>query len=362
MIFYIILSILMFGLLIAVHELGHFVTAKWLGVRVNEFAIGMGPVVWSKTKGETQYSLRALPIGGFCAMEGEESQSDDPRAFINKAAWKKFIILIAGSFMNFLTGFLIVLALFSGMKQVPHEMVAEFRDDSPLLNSQLQVGDQFLKVDGKTVSMYGDAHAYLGQAGDMVDLLVLRDGEKVALNGFDMTRYPVMIDGESYLLRGITIGAVAVDATPWTIVKLSVNQAVDYARMVWNSLGELVTGNVSVSEMSGVIGIVNSMGEVGEASAEAAVEAGSSAMMGALSGIMYFTAFIAVNLAVMNLLPIPALDGGRIFFLAINCGFTALTKRRLDPKYEGYVNILGLIALLGLMLVVAFNDVIRLIF
>lgn len=359
---YIILSILMFGLLIAVHELGHFATAKWLGVRVNEFAIGMGPVIWSKQKGETRYSFRALPIGGFCAMEGEDSVSDDPRAFVNKAAWKKFIILIAGSFMNFLTGFLIVLLLFSGMKQVPQEVVAEFRSDSPLVNSQLQVGDQLLKVDGKSVSFYGDAHGYLAKAGDTVDLVVLRDGEKVTLDALDMARYPVMIDGDSYMLRGITIGAVAVDTTPWTILKLSMNQSIDYARMVWSSLGDLITGNVAVTELSGVIGIVNSMGEVGEASAEAAVEAGTSAVMGALSGIMYFTAFIAVNLAVMNLLPIPALDGGRILFLGINCLFTAVTKRKLDPKYEGYVNILGLIALLALMVLVAFNDVLRLIF
>ena len=353
MAFYIIVLILLFGVLIAVHEFGHFITAKLLGVRVNEFAIGMGPLLLSRQKGETQYSLRAIPIGGFCAMEGEDDDSGDPKAFSSKPWWKKFIILVAGSFMNLLTGVLIILVLFSQVKAFALPAVDSFSDWSPLASqSQLQPGDRFLSIDGHRVYTYGDASMLLGRAGDVVDLVVERDGNRVELHDFYMPRFEIEEDGQTVLRRGITIGAEAMAATPLNRIQMTINQSIDYVRMVWMGVGDLITGKVSIQDMSGPIYIVKAGADMG-AQAENTADA--------FFNILNFMAFIAINLAVMNLLPIPALDGGRIFFLAVNGLFTLFTRKRLDPKYEGYVNVAGFFCLILLMIVVAFNDVLKLI-
>ena len=352
MAFYIIVLILMFGILIAVHEFGHFITAKLLGVRVNEFAIGMGPLLLSKQKGETQYSLRAIPIGGFCAMEGEDDDSNDPRAFGSKPWWKKFIILVAGSFMNLLTGVLIILLLSSGAKAFAVPVVDSFSDWSPLVGQNLlRPGDRFLSIDGHKVYTYGDASLLLGRAGDTLDLVLERNGNRVELHDFSMPRSEVEEDGETVLRRGITIGAAAIEATPLTRLQMTANQSIDYVRMVWMSLGDLLTGKVGIKDMSGPIYIVKAGAELGAQAANTG---------DAFYSILNFMAFIAINLAVMNLLPIPALDGGRIFFLAVNGVYSLFTRRKLDPKYEGYVNMAGFFCLILLMVVVAFNDILKL--
>ena len=316
---YILIAILMFGLLIAVHEFGHFFTAKLLGVKVNEFSIGMGPELFSRKKGETQYSLRLLPIGGFCAMEGEEGDSSDPRSFENKAAWRKVIILVAGSFMNFLTGVVILLLLSIPARAYLLPVVSSFSEGYGLEDSGLQIGDRFLEIDGHPVWIFGDAKLLLDRAGDTVDVVVERDGARVVLDDLHI---------------------------PYQ------EQSLDYVRMVWFSLGDLIRGAVGFQDLSGPIGIVNTIGEVGSQSATP---------MQAVQNVMSLVAFIAINLAVMNLLPIPALDGGRIFFLLINTVVTLFTHKKLDPKYENAVNVAGFFCLLALMAVVAVNDVYKLI-
>lgn len=349
---YILIAILMFGILIAVHEFGHFFTAKLLGVRVNEFSIGMGPKLLSHQKGETLYTLRALPVGGFCAMEGEDDDSDDPNSFSNKAGWKKLIILVAGSFMNFVAGLLILLIIFSQATAYHVPVVESFRAGSGLEATGLLPGDRFLKIDGHPIYLYGDASLYLGRAGDVVDLEVERAGQRVVLNDVSMGRKTFVVDGQEQRLRGINITALAQPASFFTRIQMACYQAVDYVRMVWMSLGDLVTGAVGVKDLSGPIGIVSMISDVGQDAPDAA---------SAVSGILTFVAFIAVNLAVMNLLPIPALDGGRIFFLMVNGVFTFFTRKKLDPKYEGYVNVAGFFCLILLMVFVAVNDVVRLI-
>lgn len=348
---YVIIAILMFGILIAVHEFGHFITAKMLGVRVNEFAIGMGPTLLKKQKGETLYSLRAFPVGGFCAMEGEDDASDDPKSFQSKAGWKKLVILLAGAFMNFLTGFLIVLVLVFASQYHAVPVVAGFLEGAPLAQSELKQGDQFLSIDGHKMLTAGDASVYIARAGEVLDIEVLRDGQRVLLKDFSMPLRTFMIDGKAEQKRGITIGYQEIDANFFTKLKLSAYQTADYVRLVWMGLGDLVTGKVNVTEMSGPIGIVGMISDQGT---------NAESFAAAATGIASFVAFIAVNLAVMNLLPIPALDGGRIFFLAVNGVFTLFTQRKLDPKYEGYVNVAGFVCLIGLMIVVAFSDVLRL--
>lgn len=348
---YILIAILMFGVLIAVHEFGHFITAKLLGVRVNEFSIGMGPQIFSRKKGETTYSLRALPIGGFCAMEGEEGESEDPNAFPNKPAWKQFIILAAGSFMNFLTGVLLILVVCSQTEAFPYPIIGGFLEGSTLEAQGLREGDRLLQINGNRVYVYGDASLLISRSGDVADFVVERDGKRLTLN-ISMPLREFTINGKTQLLRGLTLGVGYEEATLLNRLKMACYQSIDYVRMVWMSLGDLVTGAVGLKDLSGPIGIVTTIGQVG---------AQSESIAEAAFNITSFMAFIAINLAVMNLLPIPALDGGQILFLIVNSAYGFFTKKKLDQKYLGYINMAGFVCLLALMAVVAVSDVLKLI-
>ena len=348
----VVLIILFFGILIAIHELGHFIAAKALGVRVNEFSIGMGPALLSREKGETLYSLRAFPIGGFCAMEGEQEDSDDPRSFQSKPAWKRFIILVAGAFMNFVAGLLIILVIFfaAGSPAAP-VFTGVMAGAESVLDTGLRPGDQFYTIDGHRIYFQSDAITFLNRAGEDVAVTVLRDGEKVDLGTIDLS-YRQLVDetGQTVEKRGVYVGQVQED-TVLTRLRNSWYQAVDYVRLVWISLGDLFTGAVGLRDLSGVIGITAVAGQVGQAGAEAA------GAFGALINLLDFTALIAINLAVMNLLPIPALDGGQIFLMIVNGIYRLFTKRSIDPKYLGYVNAAGFFCLIALMVVVAVSDV-----
>ena len=350
---YILAAILVFGVLIAVHELGHFMAAKACGVRVNEFSIGMGPALWKKQKGETQYSLRLFPVGGFCAMEGEEEDSDDPAALNNQGFWAKLLIFAAGAAMNFIAGLLIILALYAGAKAFYEPVITGFADGCPLESTEgLQTGDRLLRIDGERVYMYSDVRLLLGlNKTGVFDLVVERNGEKVTLTDFPMSPQTYTgQNGESYTSYGLYFGAE--EATLGRKLSYTWNNAVDFVRMVRLSLQMLVTGEAGVKDLSGPVGIVSTMTQVGEqsGSARAAVE-----------NIAYLAALIAVNLAVMNLLPLPALDGGKIFFLVINAVGLALFKKQIPAKYENYIHFAGLVLLLALMAVITFSDVWKLI-
>ena len=350
---YILAAILVFGVLIAVHELGHFMAAKACGVRVNEFSIGMGPALWKKQKGETQYSLRLFPVGGFCAMEGEEEDSDDPAALNNQGFWAKLLSFAAGAAMNFIAGLLIILALYAGAKAFYEPVITGFADGCPLESAEgLQTGDRLLRIDGERVYMYSDVRLLLGlNKTGVFDLVVERNGEKVTLTDFPMSPQTYTgQNGESYTSYGLYFGAE--EATLGRKLSYTWNNAVDFVRMVRLSLQMLVTGEAGVKDLSGPVGIVSTMTQVGEqsGSARAAVE-----------NIAYLAALIAVNLAVMNLLPLPALDGGKIFFLVINAVGMLLFKKQIPAKYENYIHFAGLVLLLALMAVITFSDVWKLV-
>ena len=346
---YIIAAILIFGVLIGLHELGHFLAAKACGVRVNEFAIGMGPAIWKKQKGETLYALRIFPIGGYCAMEGEEEDSKDPRALNNQGFWKKLLIYAAGAIMNFLTGLIIILLLYAGTKAFYTPTIVSFADGCPLERQDgLLVGDTILSIDGERVYIYSDIQMLLGLNRDgTYDLVVRRDGQKVVLKDFPMERreYPTA-DGGTYVGFGFSFGAEK--ATFGNRLVNGWNNAIDFVRMVRLSLKMLISGEAGVKDLSGPVGIVSTITEVGEQ---------SRSVGDAIANIAYFAALIAVNLAVMNLLPLPALDGGKIFFLVINAIAMLLFKKQIPAKYENYIHFAGLILLLGLMLFVTFHDV-----
>ena len=345
---YILLAILMFGFLIFIHELGHFLSAKLLDVQVNEFAICMGPVLWQKKKGETTYSLRAIPIGGFCAMEGEDEESDNPRAFPQKSWWRRLIILAAGSFMNFVAGFLVIVLLYTGASAYSAPIVTDFFEGCPLESSDgLQVGDELYKIDGRRVYLYSDVGMLLSRNKTGVyDVVVKRNGELVELPDFEMKPQLYMVDGQQEYKYGLYFGTVPGGFS--NCLKYSWYTAMDFARLVWMSLEDLVSGLVSVSDMSGPVGIVSTISEVGNQSAT---------VRDGLQNIAYLGAFIAINLAVMNMLPLPALDGGRIFLLLVNSLFTAITKKKIPAKYEAYVHTAGMVLLLGFMAFVTFKDI-----
>ena len=348
-IFFIIVGILIFGLLVAVHELGHFAAAKACGVKVNEFAVGMGPAIIKKQKGETLYSLRCIPFGGFCAMEGEDEDSADARAFTSQSAWKRFIILAAGSAMNFLMGYVIVLILFSNAAAFRAPVIEAFMDGCPYESADgLQTGDRFLKIDGKRVWQYYDVGDLLNQGGEEHDIVVRREGKRVKLEDYHMV--PVEYEGQTQKMYGFYFGLDG--ASVFNKLRYAGCTTMEFVRMVWDALRQLVGGKVSVNDLSGPVGIVDMMAETGE-QAES-VSAG-------LYDLFYLGAFIAVNLAVMNMLPIPALDGGRIFFLLVTAIIEAISRKKLDPKYEGYVHAAGMILLLALMAYVLFHDIFRIV-
>ena len=349
---YILIAILIFGLLIATHELGHFLTAKLLGVQVNEFSVGMGPALWSREKGETLYSLRAFPIGGYCAMEGEDEESDNPRAFGRAAGWKKIIILCAGAAMNFVTGLVILAVLMFQLAVVPMPAVASFTEGYGLEDCGLRVGDVILSVNGRsTFSLYGIdvAMEALDQAGDTVDLVIVRGEERITLENVSMPRQErTAEDGTVTNLRGLSIGLAGYEAGFGERLLYGWYGAADMVKIVWSTLGDLIQGAVGLRDLSGPVGIVDMMTDVGSSSPTAA---------DAVWNLAYLAAFIAVSLAVMNLLPLPALDGGRVFFLLLNGVLYALFRKKIDAKYEGYVHLAGLAALMVLMLVVTLSDV-----
>ncbi len=352
-IIYILVAVLMFGVLIAVHEFGHFIAAKSLGVKVNEFAIGMGPRLLHKQKGETEYTLRLFPIGGFCAMEGEGEDSTDPRAFNNKPAWRRFIILVAGAFMNFVVGVLIFLLLNAGVSVFTTTTVDSFMDGFTAQGQGgLMAGDRVVRVDGHVIYLQSDISLFFGRGGDTLDLEVIRDGERITLNDLDMPYRDYIQNGQTVKLRGLSF--LQKEATVADKLALTWNNSIDTVRLVWVSLGDLVTGQVGLREMSGPVGIINMVGEAGQAGAA------NAGVLGAALNILSFTGFIAVNLAVMNLLPIPALDGGQIFFLAADKVYNLFTKKNISQKYLGYINMVGFLCLIGLMIVVAFSDVLKL--
>lgn len=351
---YILAAILIFGFLIAIHELGHFVAAKLSGVRVNEFSVGMGPEIFSRVKGETQYSLRALPLGGFCALEGEDTDTVDSRSFVRQGFWKKLIILAAGSFMNFVAGLLIIAIIYANAAVFLTDSISGFAPGFPHEGEQgLMVGDVFYKIDGKRTYIRGDASTYLGAHwGETIDLEVIRNGERVVLKDFPMQRATYTgMNGETYTGFGLYVGIHQEEATFLNKVKFTWYTAMDFVQMVWVSLGQIFSGGASVDDLSGPVGIVSTITEVGT-QAETATDA--------WSGIFFLAALIAVNLSVMNLLPIPALDGGRIFFLVLDAVCLLLFKKQVPEKWQASINGAFFLALMLFMLAITFNDVTKL--
>ena len=341
----VLVAIFFFGIIIMIHECGHFTMAKLFKVKVNEFSLGMGPCIFKRKKGETQYSIRLFPIGGYVSMEGEDGDSDDEGAFNKKAVWKKILIVVAGAFMNLVLGFVLLVILLSCCTElIGTNTIKEFQPNAVSEQYGLMPGDRFLKIDGHRVWSEQDMTFLLSRSEDGVfDFVVERDGEKVEVNdvhfatdeveGITLIRYDFIIIGEhpNFL----------------NVVKNSFTQGASIVRMVWLSLFDLVTGRFGMAQLAGPVGTVGIVADIAQ-------DAASTKNLETLLTIM---AFITINVGVANLLPLPALDGGRLFFLIIE----AIRRKPINPKYEGYVHTVGLVLLMILMVVVTFNDILRLV-
>jgi len=327
----ILYAILMFSVLIFVHEFGHFISAKSFGIKVNKFALGMGPVLLKKQKGDTEYSLRLFPIGGFCAMEGEDEDSDDERAFNNKKAWQKIIVVCAGSLMNLILAIIlmiIVMFYIGSATTTLDEIVA----DSPAMTAGLQSGDEIIALDGEPVKNWGDVTDYLSASKEKtVTVTVSRDGEELDL----VSSFTESTDGRQ------TIGIIPkLERNPASAVGDGFTATYNMGKMMLNVIRQLFTGDVSIKELSGPVGIVYMTGVT--------VEAG-------FVNFVYFMALLSLNLAIINMLPLPALDGGRLLFILAR----KITGKAITDDMEGKIHFIGIMLLFGLMIYITWNDIIR---
>ena len=349
---YIVIAILIFGVLIAVHELGHFTAAKSLGVKVNEFAIGMGPALWKKQGKETLYSLRALPVGGYCAIEGEDGESEDERSMAKKPLWQRLIILFAGAFMNFLIGFLIVLIIVSSSPYHTTTVIDGFMDGFTLTGEQgLMEGDRIVAVNGHAVHLLNEFTVFMDRGnGQTADVTVVRDGKRLTLSALPLVKREYVENGQTVLRYGLYFRVG--ERSLGSVLSQSWYNSLYFVRLVWMGLGDLITGRAGLSEMSGAVGAVAAISEVG---------ANSATVSEGLLNVFYLGAFIAVNLAVMNLLPIPGLDGGHIFTMIVSSVIALIIRRKLNPKVETYIHGAGLVLLLALMAVLTVSDILKLV-
>lgn len=333
----IIIAILFFEFIIVIHEGGHFVAAKLMKIKVNEFAIGMGPKIISFVKGETRYSLRLFPIGGYCAMEGEDEESDNEKSFSSKKVGARMFVVVAGALMNLLLGFIIVICVVCNQNLVGTTTVAKFQDNAVSVQSGLQVGDQIKNIDGMRIFTSADVQTGFSRSADgEVEMIVNRGGENIKLNvKFDMEEY------ENHNFIKIDFWLLGKEKTFTNVLSNAAGTFVSYARTVFLSVHDLIVGKYGLSDLSGPVGAVSVV---------------STAVKTSLVSVLRIMALLTINIGLFNLFPIPALDGWRFFMLLTE----GITKKKLPVKWEYIINAVGLVLLIALMFFVTFSDVTRL--
>lgn len=332
----ILIAVLFFQLIIVIHEGGHFVAARLMKIKVNEFSIGMGPKLIQFTKGETKYTLRLVLFGGYCAMEGEDSDSDDKNAFSNKRVIQRIFVVVAGAFMNLVLGLVIISIMVSTQSLIGTTTVAKFEDNA-ISSQTLEVGDKIKSIDGMRVYTSTDVTTGLSRSADnTVEFVVERNGEARTIDvEFEMSEY----EGHQYINMDFFV--LGVEKTFLSVIKESLAQFVSYCRMIFLSLHDLIVGRYGVSDISGPVGTVSIV---------------STAVKTSLPTVLRIMALLTVNVGLFNLFPFPALDGWRLFVLA----FEGIFKRKLPSKFEWLINSIGLALLIGLMCVVTFSDITKL--
>ncbi|MBQ8859683.1 MAG: RIP metalloprotease RseP [Clostridia bacterium] len=343
-ILYWLLAFLVFSVLIFVHELGHYLTARLFHVKIEEFSIGMGPKMLTYTSKKTgiKYSLGVFFFGGYVSMAGEDEESDDPNALSKKAAWKRFIIVAAGAVMNFLFGAILMFALVLSSGPLGSNRIAEFRPDSfyeqngftTASSEVLQAGDEILAVNGHAVHIANDvSYEIMHEGGEEIPVTVLRDGVKMTLS----VTFPSVTEGKMSL--GVPDFYVEAEkSTPLNLLRHTFFRCTSTVKMVYDGLFDMLGGKYGMEGVSGPIGVADAISTAAETD---------------ILQLLYLTVVISINLGVVNLLPLPALDGGRLVFILIEMIF----RRPVPQKYEAIVHFVGIILLLGLTVLIAFKDI-----
>lgn len=343
----IVIAVLLFGFIVFVHEFGHFFTAKLSKIKVNEFAIGMGPQIFSFTKGETKYALRLFPIGGYCAMEGEDEESSDEGAFGNKPVLNRMLVVVAGAVMNMLLGLVLIFFLLLPQDTFASTTVAEFTENSAIAAAGIEVGDRFYEIDGYRIHGDRDLSFALALANpESVDIKVIRNGEKLTFNDI---KFNTVKNGDKDVLA-LDFYVYPQEKTAVTLVSKTFTEAGSLVRMVWMSLSGLVTGRFGLNDVAGPVGAA-------QAITQAASQGLETGILDALANIVFMMTIITINLGIVNLLPLPALDGGRLLFLIVEL----VRRKPVSAKYEGWIHAAGFFLLIAFMLLITFNDVLRLI-
>ena len=337
----IVIAIILFSLIILFHELGHFLLAKKNDVQVNEFCLGLGPTIIGKKFGETKYSLKLLPFGGACMMEGEDEESDSSRAFGKKGVWQRFSIVFAGPLFNFILAWILSLVIL-GSVGIDDPTIYQVEPGSPAAEAGIQGGDTILKLGNKNIHFYREISVYTYfHNGERTDVLWEHDGEKFA--GSVTPRY----DEESgRYLFGFQGSYGRQKASPLRVMQYSFYEMKYWISTTLQSLGKLVTGQLNMNDLSGPVGIVKTIGDTYTASRP-------DGIFYVFINMINMAILLSANLGVMNLLPLPALDGGRLVFFIIE----AIRGKRIDPQKEGMVHYVGLIVLMVLMVVIMGNDI-----
>ncbi len=370
----ILIALLAFALMVFIHEFGHFISAKLFKIKVLEFAIGMGPAIFKKKMGETLYSVRVLPIGGYCSMEGEDSQSDDERSFGRAKWWKRFIVVIAGAVLNIFLGFVLLFSVEAGQKQAVLPVIDRIESYSDMLDAGFKSGDRIIKIDGSRINIYEDLSFSLDRVGGKETEVWVKRGNEIIKSKVTPVKEEVIykyqkdktiaeryIDGmlvgtyetgattdESYLGKEerseryiLGFDCETEENTIFHSLKRSFFLTGFYVKLVYVSLFELISGNIPANQISGPVGVVSIIGEASKVD---------------ISFLFSILALLTVNLGVMNLLPIPALDGCKMIIILIE----AITKKKVPPEKEGIINLIGFAILIGIMIFATYNDIARL--
>lgn len=335
-----LVAVLLFLVLIIIHEFGHFIAAKLLGVKVNEFAVGFGPKLFSKKKGETEYKINLIPLGGYCAMEGEDEESSDERAFCKKSAWRRFIIVAMGAIFNLLLGVLLVSFTLIPSKQFTTTKIAAFDENAISEETGLRIDDKILKVDGRKIyTTYDLSYAFTNVKNGSLDIEVERDGAKKLLK--DVTFAITEEDDFTYI--NVDFKVYPQEKTFKSFISQTFKMTFSYCAVIYRSLFDLIGGKYGISAVSGPVGVTAAIGSAAKAS---------------LKNLIPIMALITINLGLFNLLPIPALDGGRLLFIFIEM----VTRKKIPAKYEATIHAIGFIILILFMLAVTAKDIRSLIF
>lgn len=331
-------AILLFLILIVIHEFGHFIAAKLLGVKVNEFAVGFGPRLFGFKGKETKYSFNLVPLGGYCAMEGEDENSTDSRAFCNKAPWRRFLIVVMGATFNLILGLIIVAIILAPQKAFASTTIAEFDENAVSQQSGLMVDDKIVEIEGRKIfGIYDMNYAFTNVEDGTLDIKVVRDGKKVELKAVKFETEEA--DGITYLKWDFKV--YGIKKTVGNYIKQTFSTTVSYCMIVWRSLFDLLTGKYGISAISGPVGVTVAIADAAKQS---------------LMNILPIMALITVNLGIFNLLPVPALDGGRLVFIL----FEMIFRKKVPEKYENVIHTVGFMVLIAFMVLVALKDIIGL--